>query len=61
MTVTVINGNGAAGIEAVQSDRPFDARTLTYGLLRHVLVDSGSIDEREAQKMDRAISRLLRD
>jgi hypothetical protein len=36
-----------------------DGTPLTYGLLRRVLVDGGSIDEREAQKMDRAISRLL--
>jgi hypothetical protein len=32
---------------------------VTYGLLRHVLVDSGIMDEREGQKLDRAIRRLL--
>ena len=32
---------------------------LTYGLLRQLLLDSGHIEQREAQKMDRAITRLL--
>ena len=32
---------------------------LTYGLLRQILLYSGNIEEREAQKMDRAIRRVL--
>jgi hypothetical protein len=32
---------------------------LTYGLLRQILANGGIIEEREAQKMDRAIHRLL--
>ena len=32
---------------------------LTYGLLRQLMVDSGAMDEREAQRMDRAQARML--
>jgi hypothetical protein len=60
MNVDVINGNGVTDIQAVQTGRPALAETpVTYGMLRRVLESSGIIDLREAQKMDRAIQRLL--
>jgi hypothetical protein len=58
--MNVISSNGVRDIEAVQSGWPGLAETpVTYGLLRWVLERSGIIEEREAQKMDRAIQRLL--
>jgi hypothetical protein len=58
--MNVISRRDVPVIGAIHSDWPaLDGTPLTYGLLRRVLVDGGSIDEREAQKMDRAISRLL--
>jgi hypothetical protein len=45
---------------AIQSGtQPVEATPLTYGVLRQILVYSGSMDERDAQKMDRAIHRVL--
>jgi hypothetical protein len=45
----------------IASGRSPDPREtpLTYAMLRQVLLDSGSIEEREAQKLDRAFRRLL--
>jgi hypothetical protein len=57
--MSVISRSDSPRVDAIQSGRSFDERPLTYGLLRQVLVYSGSIDEREAQKMDRAFHRLL--
>jgi hypothetical protein len=58
--MTVITQSEGPLAEAIQPGWPtLDGTPLTYGLLRHVLVDSGSMDERDAQKMDRAIRRLL--
>jgi hypothetical protein len=47
-------------IGAAQLDWPgLEETPLTYRLLRQILANSGIIEEREAQKMDRAIHRLL--
>jgi hypothetical protein len=67
-TVSVISRNDVPNIEAVhvpeiealRSGSPGLAGTpVTYSLLRNLLAGSGIIEEREAQKMDRAIRRLL--
>jgi hypothetical protein len=58
--VNVISSNGVPDVEALRSGRPGLAQTpVTYGLLRRLLEGSGIIEEREAQKMDRAFHRIL--
>jgi hypothetical protein len=56
--MSVIMSTAVPVSDSIQRD-PVEGTPLTYGLLRHVLLDSGSIDLREALKMDRAFHRLL--
>jgi hypothetical protein len=59
-TMSVTTRREVPVIDSIQSGWPsFDATPLTYSLLRHVLVDSGIMDERDGQKMDRTVGRLL--
>lgn len=56
----VISRSEIPVVDAIQAGAHSPSGTpLTYELLRHILVDSGSMDEREARKMDRAMHRLL--
>jgi hypothetical protein len=56
----VINHASPHGVEAVGAGSVgLTATAMTYELLRQVLAGSGIIEEREAQKMDRTIQRLL--
>jgi hypothetical protein len=58
--MSVITRSELPPIDAFQSGcRAADGTPLTYGLLRHVLVDSGIMDERDGLKMDRAVHRAL--
>jgi hypothetical protein len=58
--MSVITNSEVPVINSIQPGWPgFDGAPLTYSLLRHVLVDSGIMDERDGQKMDRAVHRVL--
>jgi hypothetical protein len=46
---------------SIQRSRPaLEGKPLTYGLLRHGLLDNGSSDERAAGELDRAMRRQRR-
>jgi hypothetical protein len=58
--MSVITRREVPLIDSIQSGSAEPDRTpLTYSLLRHVLVDSGVMDERDGQKLDRAMLRAL--
>jgi hypothetical protein len=60
MKMSVITRSEVPVIDSINSGWPsLDGTPLTYSLLRHVLVDSGVMDERDGQKLDRAVGRLL--